>query len=222
MNIKETSLFKKWWVKTIRERNYFGFRYWWFNWLLLLTAILLFIWSSYYDNEDTCNYDFKPKIDAIYNDIDMCCACGVDSIPPPEPVDTIVPPDTIPPKDTIPPPPPKKPPVNAKKCNAKVNSGGEGITKDNVVLGTKSGRVTLTYDMEDIPDKLEVFYEGKKVASTFSISGNDNGYVGGNNGSGRTGTLTFNYRYNVDQHVTVKVSGTNSGTSWSYTLGCPK
>jgi hypothetical protein len=96
---RQNPLMKKWWVKTIRERNYFGFRYWWFNWLMLASAILLFFWgiSKLNKNEtDACNANFDNKMDSIYNDLMNCCTCETDSvIPPPPPIE-----DTVPPKDT--------------------------------------------------------------------------------------------------------------------------
>jgi hypothetical protein len=225
MDKNNLGIFKKWWVRTIRERNYFGFRYWWFNWLLLISAILLFIWGmkkTPAESNSSCNYNFSNKMDSIYVDLSRCCECHSDSIP----ERIMPPPDTIPPIDSVPPPPPppppKKPPVNSKKCNTAVKSGGGLFTEDNIVLGTKSGMVSINYDMDSYPDKMEVFYEGRRIASTFVVPGNDFGFVGRDNQGGEIGVLTFNYKYHIDQHVTVRVTGRDTGTSWNYTIGCPK
>jgi hypothetical protein len=211
---------KKWWSRLIRERNYFGFRYWWFNWLLLLGACLAFylLWSSAPLNAESCKVnDSLLNANRIIEKLDKCCPCRTE-IPP---ADTNMPPapkpDTIKPK-------PVTPPVDAKPCdaNAMEDAGGYGVKRTKFVLGTKSGVVTINYDMKAQPDKLEVFYEGKRIASTFTVSGNEDGFVGGDNRAGAIGSLRFNYVFNREQHVTVVVTGIDSGTSWNYSLGCPK
>jgi hypothetical protein len=128
-----------------------------------------------------------------------------------------IPPDTI---DTIIPRPLPAPP-NAKRCNTKTFSGGDGVDEKLFILGTQSGMVTINYDMATEPDKLEVFYENRRVASTFTISGNNNGFVGGGNNAGSTGKLTFLYKFNREQFVKVRLTG-GIGTSWNYTIGCPR
>jgi hypothetical protein len=80
--------------------------------------------------------------------------------------------------------------------------------------------VSLAYNMESVPDKLEVFYEGNLIASTFTVYGNNNGYVGGDNQAGASGYLNFLYQYHSDQFVTVRVTGPQ-GTSWTYVVRCP-
>jgi hypothetical protein len=70
------------------------------------------------------------------------------------------------------------------------------------------------------PDKMEVYYENNLVASTFTIKGNNRGFVGSGNGSVSTGTLHFLYRYHIDQFIKVVLTG-GTGTSWEYTIGCP-
>ena len=106
-------------------------------------------------------------------------------------------------------------------CNVSTKSGGPGVTKTNHSLGQNSGKVTIRYDMLSVPDKLEVFYEGKRVSSTFDVRGNENGYVGGRNRAGCCGKISFNYSAGGDSFCTVVVTGLQ-GTSWNYTLGCPK
>ena len=106
-------------------------------------------------------------------------------------------------------------------CNTKSNSGGDGVTTNIHYLGIDEGNVIVYYDMDNIPDKLEVFYEGIRLVSTFEVPGNENGYVGKNNQGGETGRLTFYYKPVNDNYCKIIVSGGN-GTSWSYTLGCPK
>jgi len=127
---KEGPYFSKWWVRTIRERNYFGFRYWWFNWLLMVTCILLFIWGTKHLNSKeskVCRADFSNKTDSIYRDLSLCCECRADSIlPPPPPKDTIVPPPPV--KDSIPEkiekPPKKDTRPKPPKKNCRVHFSG--------------------------------------------------------------------------------------------------
>jgi hypothetical protein len=63
--------------------------------------------------------------------------------------------------------------------------------------------------MYSIPDKLEVFYEGKLLFST-------NGFVSGN----KTESITYNY--NKETEIEVIVTGNDAGTAWEYTVNCPE
>ena len=84
---RKSGIFKKWWVRAIRERNYFGFRYCWFNWMLLLAALFLF--GFFYFKTDTLSADC-PQVDEVNSSIEQikialenCCNCAknkVDSI----------------------------------------------------------------------------------------------------------------------------------------------
>ena len=81
---------RKWWVKTIRERNYFGFRYWWFNYLVLFSSIFLFIlffWAHENRDENTClkKTNLSRNIHEIEAALDHCCTCN---LPPRIPEDT--------------------------------------------------------------------------------------------------------------------------------------
>lgn len=107
-------------------------------------------------------------------------------------------------------------------CDVETVSGGHGVTKTNHVLGNKPGLVELMYNMESIPDKLEVYYQNELVISTYEINGNDNGFVGGNLSSGPTALLKFNYKKDIDDFVLVVVTGSNQETAWEYLISCPK
>jgi hypothetical protein len=106
-------------------------------------------------------------------------------------------------------------------CDEEQVSGGDGITTTKHFLGENSGTVTIYYGMDTEPDKLEVFYEGKLICSTYSIPNNDNGFVGDGNAAGCCGSLSFFYHATGDRYCTVVLTG-GDGTSWHYTLGCPK
>ena len=213
MSYENSSYHKKWWVKTIRERNFFGFRYWWFNWVVWTLGCFLLLYGIFFQteqDESSClnRNNLTRRIHRIDEQMEKCCSCNVPP-PPISPIDTI---------DTITPPPP---PPNSRNCNSQTRSGNDGVDEKNYILGTNSGMVTIQYDMATEPDKLEVFYENHRVASTFSIPGNSNGYVGGGNSSGARGQLQFYYKFNREQYVTVRLTG-GSGTSWNYTVDCPK
>jgi len=90
-----------------------------------------------------------------------------------------------------------------------------------VWLGTLSGRVIIKYDMKNMPDKLEVFYEKKRIASTFQVHGNVDGFVGGDNPSGADGTLIFDYAHHIDGFIEIVVTAPGAGTSWNYHVSCP-
>ena len=105
-------------------------------------------------------------------------------------------------------------------CNTNTKSGNDGKTTTTHSLGQESGTVTITYDMREIPDKLEVFYENKKVCSTFDILDNKNGFVGGNN-AGCCNKISFYYPATGNSFCKIIVTGGES-TEWTYTLGCPK
>lgn len=106
-------------------------------------------------------------------------------------------------------------------CNTHNESGGEGVTTNKHYLGNKPGTVRIQYDMQNIPDKLEVFYEGKRVTSTHETPYNIDGFVGENLQSGCCGILEFNYKPNKDDYCTIQVTGPDK-TVWDYQINCPQ
>ena len=206
MAYERSSYHRKWWVKTIRERNYFGHRYWWFNWSLLLGCIIAFYFSYNYlkeDTDQTClnRNNLSRRIDGINDALDDCCACTEQS--------EIIPEDTL--------------RQERVECNSAVHSGGYGIDEKQVFLGTNSGRVVIHFNKYNKADKMEVFYEGKRIESTYSINGNVDGFVGDNNQvKNGEDELSFNYNFHQDKFIVVKVTGLESGTSWNYNVNCPR
>ena len=106
-------------------------------------------------------------------------------------------------------------------CNIQQKSGSAGVTMNNHDLGEEAGIVKIAFDMQEIPDKLEVFYEGELVASTFEIKNNADGFVGASLSSGCCGLINFNYVPVNDKYCTVKITG-NNNTEWKYGVGCPE
>ena len=181
----------KWWYRYIRGMTWFSFRYWWFNWLMFLGCIFLFWWLCPC-NEDTelehCDINIDKHIDDINAIMDSCCDCNAIVERPNPPV----------------------PPENAINCDEESKSGGYEIQENIHYLGDKPGYITIEYQMQSQPDKLEVYYNGVLMCST-------NTFV-----SGR-GTLRFLYSpISADYTCLVRVSGGEEGTVWKYTLGCPK
>ena len=111
---------------------------------------------------------------------------------------------------------------NTIGCSQEAKSGGQGVTEKKHILGNQSGRVVIQYDMERVPDKLDVFYEGNLIASTKQVQGNVKGFVGGKNAANCCGAIDFNYQYNKDDYCTVRVTGGSIDTKWKYTLFCPE
>lgn len=104
-------------------------------------------------------------------------------------------------------------------CDENNKSGGEGVTENVHELGSSSGTIKVSYDMENVPDLLEVFYRGQLVASTRTVSGNENGFVGGNNSAGCCGDIFFEFDSRISSQCIVKITGLDS-TAWTYTVHC--
>ncbi|MBR9923329.1 MAG: hypothetical protein GYB31_21055 [Bacteroidetes bacterium] len=105
-------------------------------------------------------------------------------------------------------------------------SGSVGITVRSFVLGEKAGTVTVGYDMYDIPDRLDLRYNGEWIESTGTLfspnvvipdcNGNPDGFVSG------VSALTFQYDPKVSTSLEVYVSGCNQGTLWDIWVDCPE
>jgi len=97
------------------------------------------------------------------------------------------------------------PPENAIPCDQTSKSGGEGVTENNHIISAKNGVVVIAYNMLNIRDLMEVFYEDKLIYSTGFVNGID--------------TLKLNYTPNQDNFITVRIKGLKD-TDWSYTVLC--
>jgi hypothetical protein len=103
----------------------------------------------------------------------------------------------------------KNPPTEPSPCNAQTISGGSGITTRYYNLGTNPGRVTINYNMQSVPDRLDVYYADQIVAST-------NGDVS------NAGSVSFDYMpINDNYEIKIVVKGSTSDTAWDYTVNCP-
>ncbi|WP_245545762.1 hypothetical protein [Nocardia higoensis] len=99
-----------------------------------------------------------------------------------------------------------------QQCNQSTESGGEGVTETVHQLGT-SGPTSfvLSYETENVPDRIQVFYQGTQVADT--------GYVGDNTNEG-TGSVVVHLPAGTASSVLVRVTGLDD-TVWTYTVHCP-
>ncbi|WP_338759376.1 hypothetical protein V7968_29905 [Nocardia vulneris] len=99
-----------------------------------------------------------------------------------------------------------------QRCNQSTKSGGAGVTDTMHELG-RGGPLSfvLAYETYDVPDKINVFYQGALVRTT--------GYVGDHLNQG-TGSLTVGLPAGTATAVMVRVTGPN-GTKWDYTVRCP-
>lgn len=122
---------------------------------------------------------------------------------------------------------------DASPCGVDTPSGGSGVTDTTHFLGSEVGTVTISYDMYGVPDMLELFYEGVRVAATspdysnphetgsgryYGIPGGDKDNPGAVSGQG---TLSFYYP-GLPRATTfvARVTGPN-GTGWTYRFDCP-
>ncbi|MFD6392820.1 hypothetical protein [Nocardia sp. NPDC060259] len=97
-------------------------------------------------------------------------------------------------------------------CNTSTKSGGEGVTTTTHQLGvTGPTSFVLSYETLNIPDRIQVFYEGGQVLDT--------GYIGDNVNQG-TGSAVVTLPAGSATTVTVRVSGMDD-TQWEYTVNCP-
>ncbi|KQU49527.1 hypothetical protein ASG84_05215 [Rhodococcus sp. Leaf278] len=100
--------------------------------------------------------------------------------------------------------------IATQQCNASTLSGEEGVTETLHELGrTGPTSFVLSYDTVDVPDQIEVFYQGALIHNT--------GYVGGSNG---VGSVVVAVPAGTATAVLVRVTGP-VGTVWTYTVGCP-
>lgn len=130
--------------------------------------------------------------------------------PPPRPEEPLpTPPPEPPPPPPEPPQPPPTPPPGTEPCNVETQSGGAGETRTRHFLGPSPGPVTVDYDTQTVPDRIEVRYRGRVVAQTPGMV------------SGR-GRIGFNWQpQGGDYVVEVVVIGPFANTRWRYRLNCP-
>jgi hypothetical protein len=185
---------RSWWYSVLRSIQFFCFRFWWAIWLFFILYLVLWLIFCCCSKPYACDLDNKigDQVAEINRNIDSCCACSVITQP-------IVTNPITQPKET-------------KPCDYNESKeGGKGVTTNFHSLGSTPGQVTITYQMQNLPDRIDVYYDDVLVAST-------NNYVKGG------GTLSFYYPAENGKPTFCKIvlSAPNDGTAWSYKIGCPR
>lgn len=177
-------------------KDRFFYKNWWLFYLLffLLLGLLFYalFWRPVCHNNSGETNRLKSQNEQLIKDLNNCKNAVVQNPvqnPAPNPNDS----------------------VQIVNCNAQVNSGGKGDTETQHSLGAQSGRVVINYDAKRIPDRIDVYYDGKVVATT----GAD---VPG------VGQLVWNYPATPGKpdYCTVVVSAPQDNTNWEYQVNCPQ
>lgn len=205
---------ESWWFSTIRTLNFLAFRFWW----LFLSLFLLYILVWYFlCLKPTLNSNFycsdkellEQKIDALNQLIDNCCSSPQPSnnCPDKELMEQKI--DSL---NQLIDDCRGKQSSSIQPCNsAESINGGPGFFQQKHNLGPTPGNVNVNYDMSVLPDKLEVVYNGKIVASTGSFVSN-------------SGNLTWYYPAEKGKPTfcSVVLSAPQDGTQWTYYINCPQ
>lgn len=88
-------------------------------------------------------------------------------------------------------------------------------------LGKSGTSFEFTYDTYSIPDKFDILYQGKVIASTGwrgSASANDNNHALQGTGDG---SMTVNVPKGRSTQIEVRVTTDINGTAWAFQVACP-
>ncbi|WP_235916509.1 hypothetical protein [Spelaeibacter cavernicola] len=101
---------------------------------------------------------------------------------------------------------------STQQCDESTQSGHDGVTETLHQLG-RGGPLSfvLSYETYNVPDQIEVFYQGALLYNT--------GFVGDDINEG-TGSVVINVPAGAATAVLVRVTG-GSSTDWDYTVHCP-
>lgn len=107
-------------------------------------------------------------------------------------------------------------------------AGSEGLTVRRIELGDSPGQVQIEYEMYSLPDRLDIKYNGRWVASTAAAALSDGsypppsvcydgqvGYVSGSN------VLKFDYDPAISKEFLIYMSGCYGATAWDFWVTCP-
>ncbi|MBZ8180328.1 hypothetical protein [Oscillatoria salina] len=94
-------------------------------------------------------------------------------------------------------------------CSQQQDSGGQEGSRKTIQLTATEGNFEISYDLFDIPDRLQVIYEGRYLIDT--------GFVSGKN------TVTGSLRGNSARVEVIIIGNPDKPTTrWNYTLSCPE
>ena len=197
--IEKKEVQRSWWYTTIRCINHYAYWRWWSLWLLFLLAVALYLLFCL---DCFLARPMKNGLQAQLAHLDSVlaydCHCDTTVIKAPDTIAGNVPYATIAPTNTSP-------------CNQLVKSGRQGTDITEISLGTQAGNVVINYNMDDIPDQIDVYYGGKLVQSTNQLVSHQ-------------GSLIWAYSAdpNIGYSCTVIIRAPANGTVWSYSVSCPQ
>jgi hypothetical protein len=99
-------------------------------------------------------------------------------------------------------------PGNYQLCGQEQASGGQEGDRKIIQLTANEGEIRIDYDMDSVPDRLQVIYEGSELIDTGFVSGSNSVYVP--------------FKGNSGQIEVVLTGNSDQVTSWKYTVQCPQ
>jgi hypothetical protein len=97
------------------------------------------------------------------------------------------------------------------KCNSSQQAGSNAPESHVVSVGKGSGTALLRWRMQSIPDRIQVYYEGRLVHDTHCVDGSGEFPI---HFTGHSGLMEVRVLPNCRRN--------SSGTSWSFSLGCAR
>ena len=94
-------------------------------------------------------------------------------------------------------------------CDREQASGGQEGDRRIVQMSANAGEIEIDYEMYGVPDRLQIFYEGKSLLDTDFVSGSNTLRIPFSGSSARMEVVVTG---NIEQ----------SSTEWEYTLRCPR
>jgi len=162
------------------------------NWILVLVLFfgLLAVWWVYclpglLAPRPPCPHEksLQARLERINMELDRCCECRMGG------------------------------PIQTNQCDVTESVSGRKIERfvSQHEMGSTPGWVTINYDMQEIPDLMDVYHAGKLMTSTGGMA------------SG-TGILKWYYDPlpGTPTQCTVVVRAPHEGTAWSYHISCPQ
>lgn len=100
------------------------------------------------------------------------------------------------------------PPLQA--CSQQQQQGTDAAERHVIGVGKRKGKVTLSWDHYDIPDRIRVYYEGQIAFDTYCTAGSG------------THAIPFDGGESAMEVEVLPNCAGDRGTGWSFTLGCAR
>lgn len=139
----------------------------------------------------------------------LCLCCDLTSVIPCREDYCLKTPDPTPRPTSRPTPSPTPQPPPAIPCSATVRPGGGKLREEfSVEMGTTRGSFFMSYDMVNIPDRIQVYYEGREIYdSVFKISG-------------CYSDIEISYGPGASTRVDFVITSDDTDTEWTVATGC--